>query len=145
MRTKTLTMDKNEVRFLFSIYNISKKHCISLLLEKLHFDLHVLKSHHIGRALTRETGSGTQIEQIGQRNGYQATLRPWRQFSLKRNKCSHYSFNCFLQNFENKNGRACGCEMESAGLENRTKVWHRCFDWKLERRETSGRLKVSLW
>ena len=60
MRTKTLTMDKNEVRFLFSIYNISKKHCISLLLEKLHFDLHVLKSHHIGRALTRETGSGTQ-------------------------------------------------------------------------------------
>lgn len=58
MRAKALTMDKNEVRLFFSIYNISKKHFISLLLEeKLHFDSHVPESHHIGRVITQETGS----------------------------------------------------------------------------------------
>ena len=34
MQAKTLTMDKNEVRLFFSIYNISKKHFIALLLEE---------------------------------------------------------------------------------------------------------------
>lgn len=38
MWAKTLTMDKNEVRLFFSIYNISKEHFISLVLEeKEHF------------------------------------------------------------------------------------------------------------
>lgn len=44
MKAKTLTMDKNEVRLFFPIYNISKKHFISLLLEEKVFDFHVHKA-----------------------------------------------------------------------------------------------------
>lgn len=82
MRTEILTMDKNEVRFLFSIYNISKKHCISLLLKKLiTFWLTCpQKPPYWPRVNSWKLGRERKIEQIGQRNRYQATLHPWRQF-----------------------------------------------------------------
>lgn len=133
----------------FSTQNIFQKHYTSLLngkwMESRNLRLNVKRPPwcplvYAGDWVERKAGrliSRTIARQ--QRVHGDSMAIPWQQIFIETKQKVLITVLIACLELEYKNGRTCWCEMEPSGLENRTKICYRRFDWKLERGAKSGK------